>query len=550
VQGWQSKRGWCALAFVASIALVGASDDKVEITIRVTDAESGELLPHRLSIEAAGGIVHFPEERGPHARRTRLRAGDRSELEVIDGGRVWSLQPEGTARLYLPAEDGFVVRVRHGLEYERLVHELDLSGSGGESHEVALELRRLVDMEARGWMSADTHVHSMTPDAVRISMTVEDVDYVNLMLYHEDDPAWKLGLGLVAPPDGDRHIVYVSQEVRDFQQGHLTLLGLDEPIEPIREYTGWNERHPQTPVRPNEPLNWDVVRRANDQGALAAHAHMLLWPGHGLAACAALDRLDAVEWLETDIVGTERPSRQPIEVGGFEGHATNRLWYRLLDCGLRLPLVGGTDKVGNAMVIGGSARTYVHVPRWSHSGFLDGIRVGATFVTNGPLLFLEIAEQPPGSEIVLAGDEPYEVEIDIECRSWSPIDVVEILVDGRVASRVQVEGDEQHGWVVDERRTVEFQHSGWVAARARAVKADPETWQSRIPAAHTSPIWIRIDGRPSRPAKSALYLAGRLEQSLKWAETEGEWSDDENEERALDGFRRARAFYERLKRGR
>ena len=540
----------CLFAVFAILTGFGVQPDaKVEIAIQVVDAETGELLPHRISVENAQGILHFPQNRGPRARRKRRQDGDQTELEVIDGARVWSLQPAGTAFLRLPATDGFVLRIQHGLEYERLTESLDLADREGESVELQFELRRSIDMQARGWMSADTHVHAMTPNAMRVAMTVEDVDYANLMLYLEDDTAWATGLGLTEPPDGDDHIVFISQEIRDFQQGHLTLLGLKDPIEPRLEYSGRSKHQAILPARPNEPLNWDVVEQARSQGALAVHANSLLWPGHGLAACAGLGELDGVEWLETDIVTKLYESRQEIEVTGFDGRSTNAIWYRLLDCGRQLPLLAGTDKFGNAMTIGGSARTYVQVPRWDHIGFLEGVAAGATFVTNGPLLFFEVEGQPPGSTIPLTGDGPFKVGVSIECHSWSPIDVIEIVRDGMVVSRIPSEGDRATGYSVQAERTIEFRRSGWLAVRARAIEADLESWQGRIPAAHTSAVRIQVDGLPARPNRSARYFINRLDASRDWAESEGEWSSEATKAQALEGFRRARAYFERQLRG-
>lgn len=562
MQVGSNRRWWLAPSLVSWIAPVawiplvswvpaGARpDDKVEVTVVVVDAESGDPLPYRICVENADGVVHFPEDRGPLARRARIQSDSDRELEVIDGARVWSLHADEPARLRLPREDGFVLRIQHGLEYQRRSQTLDLSDVAGERMQVLFELERLTDMQARGWMSADTHVHAMAPDEVRMAMAVEDVDYANLMLCDKDDTTWSVGLGPVHDAESPGRIVCISQETRDYQLGHLTLLGLERPIEPIRDYSGRNPRHARGPARPNEPLNWEIAARTRRQGGLAVHAHALLWPGHGLAACAGLGRLDAVEWLETDIVATTHTGREELEQDVFKNPSTNALWYRLLDCGLDLPLVGGTDKTGNAMVIGGSARTYARVPSWDHAGFLAGVSAGATFVTNGPLLFLEADGRPVGSTIERAPGAAPAVKLRVECRSWSPVEVVEIIKDGRVVERVAVVGDPDHGWVAEAELNVPFRRSGWVAARARATEPDPESWQERIPAAHTSAIRVQVEGRPGNAAASASFFVRRLEVSERWAQSEGKWSTDASKARALEGFRQAREFFDRIAKGR
>lgn len=66
----------------------------------------------------------------------------------------------------------------------------------------------------------------------------------------------------------------------------------------------------------------------------------------------------------------------------------------MLNCGVSLPLIGDTDKMGANRVVGGNCRTYAKVNEWSQDGFMEGFRKGETFVTNGPLLDLAANDQP------------------------------------------------------------------------------------------------------------------------------------------------------------
>jgi hypothetical protein len=75
-------------------------------------------------------------------------------------------------------------------------------------------------------------------------------------------------------------------------------------------------------------------------------------------------------------------------------------WYRALNCGYRLPAVGGTGKMGAGTPVGGN-RTYarlggepVNPANWARA-----VCNGNTFMTTGPLLLFEADGRAPGREI-------------------------------------------------------------------------------------------------------------------------------------------------------
>ncbi len=119
----------------------------------------------------------------------------------------------------------------------------------------------------------------------------------------------------------------------------MTLLGMSDPIEPVLVYTGIGKT--ELVPRPNEPLNTEVTQRTRDQGGMAFHAHFLFWPGYGSAVGGALNLLDGLEWTSTDIVNNKRWTRQGLSIPGYEirptGADSGKLYYRMLNCGVRLP---------------------------------------------------------------------------------------------------------------------------------------------------------------------------------------------------------------------
>ena len=112
--------------------------------------------------------------------------------------------------------------------------------------------------------------------------------------------------------------------------------------------------------------------------------------------------------------------------------ASAAIYYHMLNVGVRLPATGGTDNFSNVWrdPSGGAARTYARLDgpltwrRW-----IEAVRAGRTVATNGPLLFVEVDGHEPGSEIS-ARDH---VTVSVDLATIAPVDVVEIIVDGRVA---------------------------------------------------------------------------------------------------------------------
>src|SRR5262249_6846495 len=84
------------------------------------------------------------------------------------------------------------------------------------------------------------------------------------------------------------------------------------------------------------------------------------------------------------------------------------LWYRLLNCGLRVPATAGTDvflnRIGSNLP--GGDRVYVHVDcPLTYAGWVDGLKAGRSFVTRGPMLTFTVDGLGRGGG-ARAGGEP------------------------------------------------------------------------------------------------------------------------------------------------
>ena len=508
----------------------------------VVDADSGAVLPHRVHIEDGDG-TYYPPKGHEDIGVIRWHSSNVSYVpDTSNDGYNWAMIPKGRFTVIVPNRRDIQVRISHGLEYPLKTFSLSLAKSAGQTVKRTFSLKRGINMRANGWMAGDTHIHNLTPLGALRQMPVEAIDFVNLMfigpghdLLRRTPPT-----GKPSPHSTKDYIISVSQEVRDANQGHMTLMGMRDPIQPIRVYTG-KSKLPQLSDWPNEPLNWEVFDRMHAQRGLAFHAHYLYWPGHGSAVGAALGKLDGIEWLRSDFASRNNRTRQNIEVPGFGLRGAGFMWYDMLNCGVRLPLIGGTDKMGANRVLGGSCRTYAGVDEWSHAGFLNALRRGKTFVSNGPLLHLTANDESIGSELKFTGKGPFTVRINAGCFTQHPIKFFEIIVNGKVLHQLKVPAGQKTTTVA---REIKFRESGWLAVRARHDRPNGDNWHWGITAAHSSPIYVTVNQQPPAVEESARYLVGRLDTTLKWARETAIWSGATSREKDIASFLTARSFYQ------
>ena len=88
-------------------------------------------------------------------------------------------------------------------------------------------------------------------------------------------------------------------------------------------------------------------------------------------------------------------------------------WYRFLNLGYQIPLVGGSDKMAASSLLGG-IRTYAHLGErdFTYEHWMEAVRAGNTFVTVGPLIEFSVDGQPAG--------QPRRASRPVAARSTSP----------------------------------------------------------------------------------------------------------------------------------
>ena len=150
-------------------------------------------------------------------------------------------------------------------------------------------------------------------------------------------------------------------------------------------------------------------------------------------------------------------------------------------------------------------------------------------------------DRAPGVWVLSTGSTTSGIDVEAECFSQKPINYIQLVHNGVVIHELRGDNLPKNNRI---QHSFKVRRSGWVALRAGHDTADPEDWWGYTQAAHTSPVYITVNGEKPANAEDARYLLARLDTTLNWAETQAIWSSPETQKTALDSFRKARRFFE------
>ena len=463
---------------------------KVWLHGKVIEKATGRPTPARLAFRSAEGR-YIP----PYGHRTEINdawfqdyGGD---VKLMDSSFAYV---DGTFQVELPAGEVYV-ELSKGFEYGTVRRRLNIEAG---QRELSLEISRFADLRAQGWMTADTHVHFLSPSTAVLEGQAEGLNLVNLLAAQWGDLFTNVGdlpQGPLTSHDGET-TVWVGTENRQHLLGHLGLLGgHGEPVYPMSA-SGPSEAYLGDPVWTNL-ADWTDACRQREGLAVAVH---FPYPTAELAADLVLGKIDAVEIYP---------------YGDYFNTLRLRDWYRYLNCGYRVPCVGGTDKMGAYMPVGAN-RTYAYVGQepLSFANWAKAVRKGNTFCTTGPLLLLKVDGRAPGDEITM-GNGGGTLQVRVEARSFVPFHRLEVVQNGRVAvSREARDGARE--LTLDE--NLKVSGPAWIAARCASKYGPTTNWALGIQA-HTSPVYVRVPGEELFSGAAASYMLTLVEGARTWLDT-------------------------------
>ncbi len=421
------------------------------------------------------------------------------------------------------------VTVERGFESEIVTKTISLAP--GETGQVSFNVRRFIDMKEQGWISGDTHVHWVKNswdinedlDLLAMVQRAEDVRVINnltLFQWTPNGPFIKPDHFPMGPVPGycsNEYHIQMGEEYRnDNIYGHINLLGIKEIVQPVA--TGRGSGGDENAI--DYPTNKTAIDNCHAQGGIYCEAHGLgPFENGDTAVNAVLGLADCIDQLDAPY------------------------YYRLLNCGVRVPLGNGSDHPARLV---GCARTYVKVqPHFTYDAWLDGIRAGRTFVTSGPLLVLKVNGSDVGSVLELKQGEP--IKIELNALSRYPLGNLQIVSNGEVIKSVTTQ-DKSVSMSFD----TTADKSRWFVARCSPndeytmIRTAEDYHTARPHIAHTSAVYVHVAGRPVFIPEDAEFWLDRFQRHLEEIRTRGHFQNAEQREEAMahvqEGIKRLQAL--------
>ncbi len=467
---------WGFLALLLTRASeVSALPATAKVNLRTVDA-SGEVLPARVHLVDAEGKAVEPD--GWPFYRDHFN---------FDGDAVLDL-PVGEYRF----------TIERGPEYRRATGTISVADDSRGPETVVLH--RLTDLNRRGWWCGDVHIHR-DPEVVPLLMASEDLNVGPILTVWNQRNHWSNRElpGQLVQEVGENRWIHLLACEDERKGGALLYFNLSSPL----DFRGDGGEYP-SPLK-----NLTIARKL--AGAWIDIEKPFWWDVPTWVATGRIDSIGLANnhmcrsrMFESEAWGRPRDvTRLPPPRGN--GFFTQELYYRLLNCGFRIsPSAGSASGVLPNPV--GYNRVYVYLgDSPSYEAWWRGLKVGRSFVTNGPLLLVNANGKLPGS--VFQVGENLGVEIDVQVLSNDSIDRVELVVDGNIAS---VDKPNEEGKVAFK---TSFKTSGWFLVRV--IASVSETFRF----ASTAPFYVEVAGKKSSPRREDVqYFIDWIEERMQQIE--------------------------------
>ena len=374
-----------------------------------------------------------------------------------------------------------------------------------------LTIEKVLPWRERGGVTADTHVHFLSPPTALLEGAAEGVNVVNLLasqwgelMTNVGDFDGKTTFGSKEAGGDGEWLVQVGTENRQHVLGHISLLGYRGNIITPMCSGGPNEAALGDPIK---VLMMEWAEQCKSQGGLVVLPHFPN-PRCEYAADIVSGAIDAVEMTSW---GLRYQGINPYSLSDY---------YRYLNCGYFVSAVGGTDKM-SAMTAVGTIRTYAKIPanrEFTYENWIDTVRSGHTFVSYGPLMEFAVEGKPPGSWIQLSRGGGT-VDVTWELASVTlPMSRVEVIVNGEIR-----ESQALDPWETSGQCSLQISRSSWIALLVRGHYQD----KSEVIAAHSSPVMVQVEGSEFYSAADALTILEQVEGTLAYLDTVGGRAEDE-----------------------
>lgn len=392
----------------------------------------------------------------PHPARVEVYQAEKLLSRVItdeEGNFEFKLQ-EGKYKIILS----------HGFEFKPYILEVDTLSFRQTPEVMKITLERICNMKELGWVSGDSHLHSkfsdgkqFFPELVRAARS-EGLNW--LCPTEHNDGAIKCYQHLYKHKfySGDDFITFLGEEVGPnalgWGYGHFNAIGIE----------GFVPGYYPNKFNAREIIN-------------ATHKYKgLVLINHPFDDIAPKNTSGSYFWCleNTDI---------PQELGfdgmeGFDSEEALRYWYKLLDEGRKLFLIGNTDSHDVYGTPLGSKRTYIYLGenKLSKENILSSLKSMKAFCTSGPLLQFTVNGKMLGEELIIKKGE--KINISLNIKSIFELRKYQIIKNGFPSYEKEISGNSYQ-----ENFSLPVYKSCYLILRV---------WTVDGKQAITNPIWVKI----------------------------------------------------------
>ncbi len=505
-----------------------------KLSITVLDA-AGHPTAARVFVTGEDGRAYAPDDAWMRADDSFVRAERPFEAHYF--------HTSGSTELTLPAGNA-EVGVMKGFEYGFERKSVKVTAGQRSAATIRLQALKVPTDAASRWVSGDVHVHMNyggayrdTPSRLVAQAAAENLSIVEDLVVNKEQRIPDITYFSTKPDPASiaTNLLLHSQEFHTSYWGHLGLLNLTQNFI-LPGYAAYTHTAAASLV----PSNAIVADLTHAQHGLVGYVHPYeAIPDpikdasitHELPVDLALGKVDYIEVL------------------GFSEHkSTAAVWYRLLNCGFHLPTAAGTDAMANFASLRGPVglnRVYAKVPAGplNIGSWLDAVKHGRTFATNGPLLGFSLGGKQVGDELQLPAGEN-KVKFSAWLRSFVSIDHLQVICNGQVARDLKMNTGKINGGgeTADVADSIPISRSGWCLLRAWSEKPEYPILDL-YPYATTSPIYVTVEGSTPDRNEDATYFVAWIDRLTDGAKANKDWNTEAEKSAVLDMLGSARKIY-------
>jgi hypothetical protein len=488
-----------SVAALAGSWLAAAEPSTGSVRVRVLEAGTGRPLPARLTLlDSDRRLVPLTPEKSPWLA---YRPG------VLYTGT-------GEAR-FTVAPGQYTLHATRGLEYGLATRALSVS-----SRPLDVELRLEREVDTRGYVAADTHIHTLTYSGHGDSTIQERMATIA-----------GEGIELAIATDHNHHTDYAPAARATRTDGHFTPVIGNEvttkaghfnafPIRPgskVPDYQSTDWKLLLEGIRATPGVRVVILNHPSDNhGGFIPTDPRRFHPASG-------ESRDGSPW---DFDGIEVVTSAALQSDWMKPY---RDWFALLNRGRRTVGIGASDTHDVDRFILGQARTYIAGTAADAAAIdvqqaCDSILAGRVLVSMGLLAEAWVDGRSSAGDLATGKGRDMEVRVRVQGPRWIMADRVELFANGqRVAGRPLVH---RSGGVVKADLTFRLpraRHDVWLVAIASGPGVDEPYWPIGRPYQPVRADWeprvvgstsaIRVDGDGDGNYSSPLDYARSVVES-------------------------------------